>query len=247
MRRVTASATSPPPSPWKAICSLHDERQWRGRRWRATTCDHATGSTDEPRRPARTACWWSRRTTRGPSRRVCWPISRPSRTPPTCRSCCTTSRRARWCAIAPETLLRLAEHPRITAVKDAKGDLLAGSQVIAGSDLAYYSGDDLLNLPWMASAGSAWSASSRTSSARRCGRWSTPPRPATTSRPEDCTCDLMPAHRAMGRCGGGAGLVFAKAALRLRGSASGTRGFRRSPPPTSRPSRSPADLDEIGP
>ncbi|MBB5805201.1 4-hydroxy-tetrahydrodipicolinate synthase [Saccharothrix ecbatanensis] len=48
-----------------------------------------------------------------------------------------------------ETLLRLAEHPRIVAVKDAKGDLLAGSKVIAGTDLAYYSGDDPLNLPWL--------------------------------------------------------------------------------------------------
>lgn len=47
------------------------------------------------------------------------------------------------------TLLRLAEHPRIVAVKDAKGDLLAGSKVIAATDMAYYSGDDPLNLPWL--------------------------------------------------------------------------------------------------
>ncbi|ROP40836.1 4-hydroxy-tetrahydrodipicolinate synthase [Saccharothrix texasensis] len=47
------------------------------------------------------------------------------------------------------TLLRLAEHPRIVAVKDAKGDLHAGSKVIAATDLAYYSGDDPLNLPWL--------------------------------------------------------------------------------------------------
>ncbi len=51
--------------------------------------------------------------------------------------------------IEVETLLRLAEHPRILAVKDAKGDLLAGSKVIAATDLAYYSGDDPLNLPWL--------------------------------------------------------------------------------------------------
>ena len=30
-------------------------------------------------------------------------------------------------AIQTETLLRLAEHPRIRAVKDAKGDLFEGS------------------------------------------------------------------------------------------------------------------------
>ncbi|SEG61494.1 dihydrodipicolinate synthase [Thermomonospora echinospora] len=52
-------------------------------------------------------------------------------------------------AIHTETLLRLAEHPRITAVKDAKGDLFAGSQVMAGGGLAFYSGDDNLNLPWL--------------------------------------------------------------------------------------------------
>ena len=49
-------------------------------------------------------------------------------------------------AIHTETLLRLAEHPRIVAVKDAKGDLFASSQVMARSDLQYYSGDDVLNL-----------------------------------------------------------------------------------------------------
>ena len=49
-------------------------------------------------------------------------------------------------AIHTETLLRLAEHPRIMAVKDAKGDLFAASQVMARSDLQYYSGDDVLNL-----------------------------------------------------------------------------------------------------
>lgn len=49
-------------------------------------------------------------------------------------------------ALATTTLLRLGEHERIVAVKDAKGDLFASSVVMAGSDLAYYSGDDALNL-----------------------------------------------------------------------------------------------------
>src|SRR3954451_1307932 len=52
-------------------------------------------------------------------------------------------------AIAPETLMRLAEHPRIVAVKEAKGDLFAASKVMAETDLVYYSGDDALNLPWL--------------------------------------------------------------------------------------------------
>jgi 4-hydroxy-tetrahydrodipicolinate synthase len=51
--------------------------------------------------------------------------------------------------IARETLYRLAEHPRIVAVKDAKGDLGTGAEIIASTDLAYYCGDDALNLPWL--------------------------------------------------------------------------------------------------
>src|SRR5215207_662050 len=50
-------------------------------------------------------------------------------------------------AIATDTMLRLAEHPGIVAVKDAKGDLVASSRVIAESELAYYSGDDAMTLP----------------------------------------------------------------------------------------------------
>ena len=52
--------------------------------------------------------------------------------------------------IETETLVRLAEHPRIVAVKDAKGDLYAGAWVMARTDLAFYSGDDAVNLPWLA-------------------------------------------------------------------------------------------------
>jgi 4-hydroxy-tetrahydrodipicolinate synthase len=50
-------------------------------------------------------------------------------------------------AIATDTMLRLAEHPGIVAVKDAKGDLTASARVIAQSELAYYSGDDAMTLP----------------------------------------------------------------------------------------------------
>lgn len=52
--------------------------------------------------------------------------------------------------IGTPLLQRLAEHPRIAAVKDATGDLAAGMQVMATTDLAYYCGDDALNLPWLA-------------------------------------------------------------------------------------------------
>jgi 4-hydroxy-tetrahydrodipicolinate synthase len=48
--------------------------------------------------------------------------------------------------IQTDTLLALAEHPRIVAVKDAKGDIAATTKVLANSDLAYYCGADELNL-----------------------------------------------------------------------------------------------------
>ena len=51
--------------------------------------------------------------------------------------------------IEPDTLRLLAAHPRILAVKDAKGDLNAGADLIANTSLEYYSGDDPLNLPWL--------------------------------------------------------------------------------------------------
>lgn len=54
-------------------------------------------------------------------------------------------------AIEHETMLRLAEHPRILANKDAKGDVFAATQVMARTDLAYYSGDDGLSLSLLAS------------------------------------------------------------------------------------------------
>ncbi|MBL1068291.1 4-hydroxy-tetrahydrodipicolinate synthase [Streptomyces sp. 7-21] len=49
--------------------------------------------------------------------------------------------------ITTETMVRLAEHPRIVANKDAKGDLGRASWAIATTGLAWYSGDDMLNLP----------------------------------------------------------------------------------------------------
>ncbi|HEY5822499.1 MAG TPA: 4-hydroxy-tetrahydrodipicolinate synthase [Propionibacteriaceae bacterium] len=50
-------------------------------------------------------------------------------------------------AITTETLLRLGEHERIVAMKDAKGDLAASAKVMAETDLAYYSGEDAITLP----------------------------------------------------------------------------------------------------
>ncbi len=52
-----------------------------------------------------------------------------------------------------DSLVRLSGHDRILAVKDAKGDLFQGSRVMAETDLAYYSGDDAMNLAWLTHGG----------------------------------------------------------------------------------------------
>ncbi len=52
-------------------------------------------------------------------------------------------------AVATDTLVRLAAHPRIIGVKDAKDDPAATSHVLARTDLIYYCGTDMLNLPWL--------------------------------------------------------------------------------------------------
>ncbi len=53
-------------------------------------------------------------------------------------------------ALSHEVLLRLAQHPQVVAVKDAKDDLTATSRLLAECDLAVYCGSDALNLPLLA-------------------------------------------------------------------------------------------------
>ncbi len=55
--------------------------------------------------------------------------------------------------IATATLLALAEHPNIVAVKDAKGDLAGTSEVLSRTGLAFYSGEDAATLPWLSIGG----------------------------------------------------------------------------------------------
>lgn len=58
--------------------------------------------------------------------------------------------------IEPDTLLRLAEHPRVAAVKDCSYDLLGATKVMSMTSLAYYSGCEELNLPLYALGGAGY-------------------------------------------------------------------------------------------
>ncbi|MFD4478163.1 4-hydroxy-tetrahydrodipicolinate synthase [Streptomyces sp. NPDC058471] len=58
--------------------------------------------------------------------------------------------------IEPETMLRLAEHPRIVAVKDCAYDLMGTQKVLSRTDLAYYTGCDELILALYAVGGAGY-------------------------------------------------------------------------------------------
>jgi 4-hydroxy-tetrahydrodipicolinate synthase len=53
-------------------------------------------------------------------------------------------------AIDPSTIIALAAHPNIVALKDAKGDFQSTTLVAANTDLDIYSGEDGLTMPLMA-------------------------------------------------------------------------------------------------
>lgn len=55
--------------------------------------------------------------------------------------------------IEPETIVRMAEHPQIVAVKEATGSMDQASSIIADTNLTVLSGDDSLTLPLMALGG----------------------------------------------------------------------------------------------
>lgn len=53
-------------------------------------------------------------------------------------------------AMAEQTIVELARHPQVVAMKDAKLDLESTSWILRETELAYYSGQDALTLPLMA-------------------------------------------------------------------------------------------------
>jgi len=58
--------------------------------------------------------------------------------------------------IEPETMLRLAAHPRIVGVKDCAYDLLGTQKVLARTELAYYTGCEEFILPLYAIGGEGY-------------------------------------------------------------------------------------------
>jgi 4-hydroxy-tetrahydrodipicolinate synthase len=113
-----------------------------------------------------------------------------------------------------ETLRVLAAHPNIVGVKDAKGDLHGAAQLMAETGLAYYSGDDALNLPWLAMGATGFiSVISHLAAGQLRDLLSAfASGDVTTARKINVA--LAPLSNAMSRLGG---VTLSKAGLRLQG------------------------------
>jgi 4-hydroxy-tetrahydrodipicolinate synthase len=116
--------------------------------------------------------------------------------------------------IEVETLQRLAEHPRIVAVKDARNDLRVGTEVLATTTLAYYSGDDPVNLPWLSVGAVGFVSVIGHVVANRLRELIDTYEAGDVDRARNLHYATIPVMRAMGRVGG---VIFAKTAMRLRG------------------------------
>lgn len=117
--------------------------------------------------------------------------------------------------ISDELLQRLADHPKIKAVKDATGDVPRGFEHMADTGLEYYSGDDALNFDWLAHGASGVisvvghvSAGAYADMVRVVDAGDLPAARAVAARLRPLVSAIM---------GGGQGAVMAKEALHLQG------------------------------
>ena len=120
--------------------------------------------------------------------------------------------------IATETLIALAEHERIVAVKDAKGDLPGSARVMAETSLAYYSGDDAMTLPLLSIGAVGVVGVSTHVAARAIGAMIDAFDQGDVSEATGLHLQLMPAFTGLFRT---QGVILAKAALRLLGLPAG--------------------------
>ncbi|MFI5779823.1 4-hydroxy-tetrahydrodipicolinate synthase [Nocardia sp. NPDC051570] len=145
--------------------------------------------------------------------------------------------------IAPETLRRLAEHPRIVAVKDAKGDLGAGAEIIAETGLEYYSGDDVLNLPWLSVGAVGFVSVIGHLVPERLVQLREAYLAGDVVRARDINASMLPLMRAMARVGG---VALTKGALRALGIEVGAPRLPQLLPDTEQLHAIIADLEAAG-
>lgn len=116
--------------------------------------------------------------------------------------------------IAPDTLCRLAALPTIKAVKDAKGDITAATTLIAETGLAWYSGDDPLNLPWLSVGATGFISVIGHLAPQLLREMYTNFNQGNLEKAREINAQLAPLVAAQARLGG---VSLAKAGLRLQG------------------------------
>ena len=113
-----------------------------------------------------------------------------------------------------DTIRALAAHPNIVGVKDAKADLHGGAEIIASTGLAYYSGDDALNLPWLAMGATGFISVIAHLAAAQLRELLSAFQSGDIATARKITVALGPLCTAMNRLGG---VTMSKAGLRLQG------------------------------
>ena len=116
--------------------------------------------------------------------------------------------------ILPDTIRTLASHPNIVGIKDAKGDLHSGGQIIAETGLAYYSGDDPLNLPWLSVGATGFISVISHLAAGQLREMVSAFQSGDTATARKINVTISPLCDAMSRTGG---VTMVKAGLRLQG------------------------------
>jgi 4-hydroxy-tetrahydrodipicolinate synthase len=116
--------------------------------------------------------------------------------------------------IQQETIRALSAHPNIVGIKDAKGDLHGGGQIIAETGLAYYSGDDALNLPWLAMGATGFISVISHVAANQLREMLSAFNSGDIATARKISSTLAPLCDAMARLGG---VTMSKAGLRLQG------------------------------
>ncbi len=145
--------------------------------------------------------------------------------------------------IAFDTIRRLAEHPRIVAVKDAKGDLNAGAALIDSTGLAFYSGDDMLNLPWLSVGAVGFISVIGHLVPERLRELLDAYTAGEVVRAREINAGLLRLNAAMARLGG---VAMTKGALRLLGVEVGEPRLPQLMPSTEQLDELAADLEAAG-
>lgn len=117
--------------------------------------------------------------------------------------------------IEGETIRRLAELPTIRAVKDAKGNMAESAPLMHETGLAWYSGDDPLNVPWLSLGASGFVSVVGHAAPQALRELYTSFEEGDLARAREINATVLsPLIAAQGRLGG---VSMAKAALRLQG------------------------------